>query len=244
MNAPVQPYLFNDFVRAQKRLEAALNQPDEIYLLLTGDTGSGKTALLRLLHAALDRCRYRVAYFSHARLLSAPGLIRTLSHTLRLKPKRSHPETVQEMARLLADDPAQLLLWLDEAHELPDATLDEARTLAESDLTGARPLRIFLVGLPSLRERLQSIPALWRRISLREEIAGLTIEELPGFLDHHFESQAKRLCPEGLRLLFERGRGTPGLLLPMFRNVLRESPGKLRIEPHALENVLQRWELA
>jgi type II secretory pathway predicted ATPase ExeA len=240
-----EPYPFADFTQIRDRLLAALADPDEIYMLLTGDTGTGKSAVMHALQDTLDRRHYRIVYFAHARRLSAPGLIRVLSNALRLTPKRSHPETVQDLARHLADEASQLLLLLDEAHELAPDALDEARTLAESDLAGARPIRILLAGLPPLRERLQGIPALWRRIGVREEITGLMLEEVPSFLEHHFGTAlTKRLCPEGMRILFERGRGAPGVMLPMYRSVLREAPDKGRIEPTALEDRLHRWDLA
>jgi len=238
-------YPYADFERALSGIEQALHDSDDIYQLLTGETGTGKTALLRQMRARLDRCRYRVLYFAHARRLGATGLARVLCRSLRIRSRRSHPETVQELALYLADEPTQLLLWFDEAQALPDETLDEARSLAESDLGGGRPVRILFAGLPGLRERLQATPPLWRRVVVREQITGLTVDELPGFLDHHFENaQVKRLCDDGLRILFERGRGVPGLLIPMMRTLLRESPGKRRIDPLAVEDILQSWDLA
>ena len=53
------------------------------------------------------------------------------------------------------------MLWLDEAHELPDETLAEIRALAESDLDSSRRVQVMLVGLPRLRALLQARPHLW-----------------------------------------------------------------------------------
>lgn len=239
MSQQTAHYPFADFERALASITEALHTGDDIYQLLTGETGTGKTALLRQLLASLDRCRYRVLYFAHARRLGATGLARVLCRSLRIRSRRSHPETVQELALHLVEEPTQLLLWFDEAQALPEETLDEARSLAESDLGGGRPVRILFAGLPGLRERLQATPPLWRRIVVREEITGLTVDELPDFLEHHFESaQSKRLCADGQSILFERGRGIPGLLIPMMRTVLRKSPGKRRIDPLKVEDIL------
>lgn len=239
------PFPFADFERIQASLSQALEEGDEIYQLLTGDTGTGKTALLRTLRGTLDRCRYRAIYFAHAKRLGATGLVRVLCQHLRLPIRRSHPETVRELTSHLVAEPTQLLLWFDEAQALPEETLHEARSIAESDLEGARPVRVLFAGLPSLRERLQATAPLWRRVEVREEITGLSLDEMQPFLEHHFGAgAAKRLDDDGLGILFERGRGVPGLLIPMFRTVLRRSPGKGRIDTLALEDILQRWDLA
>jgi type II secretory pathway predicted ATPase ExeA len=137
-----------------------------------------------------------------------------------------------------------LLLCFDEAHDLPEETFSEARALAESDLEGHCPMRILLLGMPPLRDRLQTVPSLWRRIVVREELTGLTLDEMMPFLEHHFGAhQTKRLCQEGMRTLFERARGIPGLIVPMFQRLLAETPSNDPFNPLSIEDILQRWEL-
>ena len=237
-------FAFTDFGRALENLENTFRNDNDRYLLLTGETGVGKTWLCRKLNTALDRCRHRVLYFSHARHLSATGLIRVLAGSLRIPTRRSHSETLQGLVRALHEQPHQLLIWLDEAHELADETLLEARTLAESDLADNGPVRILLIGMPALRDRLQAIGPLWRRIVVREELTGLTFDELPPFVEHHFgNANMQRICQEGMRILFERARGIPGLVVPMFRKILADSEPNTPIDPLTLDDILQRWEL-
>ena len=237
-------FAFADFVRALENLENTFRNQHDRYLLLTGDTGVGKTWLCRQLSTALDRCRHRVLYFSHARHLSATALIRVLAGHLRVPTRRSHSETLQGLGHALREQPHQLLIWFDEAHELADETLLEAKALAESDLTDSCPVRILLIGMPALRDRLQGIAALWRRIVVREELTGLTFDELPPFIEHHFGNpNMQRICQEGMRLLFERARGIPGLIVPMFQKILADSQPDTPIDPLTLDDILQRWEL-
>ncbi|MEJ2328141.1 MAG: AAA family ATPase, partial [Chromatiaceae bacterium] len=77
------PFPFEDFRRAKQRLQRALLEHHEPFVLLTGETGTGKTALLRELRAEIDRTRYRVLYFAQARKLGAVGLIKVLGEGLR-----------------------------------------------------------------------------------------------------------------------------------------------------------------
>ena len=70
------PFPFRDFVRAKQSLVEAFVDGGETYAMLTGETGTGKTALLRELRSQLDRGRHRVLYFSAARKLGAAGLVK------------------------------------------------------------------------------------------------------------------------------------------------------------------------
>jgi type II secretory pathway predicted ATPase ExeA len=240
------PFPFTDFVRARDGITHALTELGETYAMLTGDTGSGKTALLRELRGQLDRTRHRVLYFSESRKLGAAGLIKVVGESLRVRSSLCHSLSLDRLHRALADETQTIQLWLDEAQDLPAETLAEVRALAESDLDGSQRVQVLFVGLPRLRSELQSLPYLWRRIVVREEITGLVFDELQDFLDHHFPSgQSKRLCEQGQAALFERAGGVPGLLLPMYRAVLaRAGSGKGKIEPEQVDDTLERWDLA
>ena len=236
-------YPFQDFRRAKQQLRRALLEHQEPFVLLTGDTGTGKTALLRELRADIDRARYRLVYFAQASKLGAPGLVKVLGESLRVRTSPCHALSLDRLLRALDEDPRTLLLWLDEAHELPEETLAEARALTESNLEQTRPIQVLLIGLPKLRAQLQAQPALWRRIVVREEITGLLFDELNAFLEHHFAAP-HRLCDQGLSALFERAQGVPGLLLPMYRAILaRATSDNGPIDPAEVEDTLARWDL-
>ena len=63
-------YPFEDFLRAKGVLRTALIEHPEPFALLTGDTGSGKTALLRELRTELDRARPTVVLHYESRRLA------------------------------------------------------------------------------------------------------------------------------------------------------------------------------
>lgn len=235
------PFPYQDFRRAAENLEAALFEDAEDYVLLTAETGTGKTSLLRSLVERLDRCRNRVIFLHSDKKLGASGLIRVVARSLRIIPRRSHAETIQLIAGRLAEEPQNTLLFLDNAQELPEESLLEARSLAESQLSKPCCLTLVLAGLPLLREQILAIPQLWRRFLVREEITGLTRDEMPDFVEHHHGPEVlERFSTESLHLLFERGRGIPGLLLPMLKVALRSRDPK---NPTLLDDSLQRWDL-
>ena len=237
------PFPYRDFVRAKSSVHAAIQDLGEPFVLLVGDTGTGKTALLRDIRQELDRHRFRTFYFAGGKRLGAAGLVKVVGEALRVRSSVCHSVTLDRVQRTLAEDPQRILLWLDEAHELPEDTLAQARALAESDLEGETRVQVLLAGLPKLRAMLQEIPPLWRRIVVREEIAGLAEDELQAFLDHHFDGQSQRLCDRGLHALFERAKGAPGMLIPMYRAILARAGAKGKIEAESVEESLERWDL-
>jgi type II secretory pathway predicted ATPase ExeA len=239
------PFLYRDFARVRQVVLAALQQADEPYVLVTGDTGTGKTALMRDLKTELDRSRFRIFYFQEAQRLGAPGLVRLLAQSLRAGTSMYHAVSLDRVVQAISDESQRMLLWVDEAHNLSSEALIAARALVESSLDGDGRVQVMLVGLPRLRVDLQAQPHLWRRIGVREEILGLQLDEVGLFLGHHFGSAAqKRLCDRSLAALFEHGRGAPGLMLPLAKRVYAASPGKTKIEPEQVEDILRRWNLA
>ena len=155
-----------------------------------------------------------------------------------------HAVGFERLLRALAEEPQHLLVWLDEAHELPEETLAEARALAESDLEASRRVQILLVGLPKLRAALQAQPpavAAHRRARGTHRSA-LRRARRPSSTTTSRREQRQRLDEPGLTTLFERAKGLPGLLLPMARAVFARTAGAL--DPHTVDDTLERWELA
>jgi len=238
------PYPFTDFQRALENLERATDDPEDTYVLLTGPTGVGKTQTLQALQERRDRCRDRILYFPNSQRLGASGLLRVTAAKHRVPPSRSHAETFDHLVRVLRDSPQRLLLWFDEAHDLPEETLHEARSLAEADLGGTSNIQVLLCGLPILRGQLKEHPSLWRRIVVREEITGLLADEVAPFLEHHHGPDLlKRMSKKAMAVLFEHSRGAPGVLLPMVRAILRRSPNSGKIEPERVDEIVQDWDL-
>jgi type II secretory pathway predicted ATPase ExeA len=236
-----KPYPYRDFVRVLKITERAIQGSTDPYILVVGETGTGKTALLRQLKANLDRARFKICYFSEACRLGAPGLVRVVSESLRVRASMNHAQTFDRLKRAITEETTKLLLWFDEAHDLPKETLGEARALVESDLDGACPIQVVFAGLPRLAADLKQEPHLWRRISIREELLGIARDEMSEFITHHFgAATTKRLCEKGQDAVFESAKGSPGLLLPALHRIFEGASGKATIDLEHVADAIAR----
>lgn len=139
------------FQEARRRLRFTIDL-DGICSLLS-ESGLGKSLLLGLVSDELQQAGWSVHYLAHS--TTGPfGLVNVLARKAGLAPRRSRAETAQHLSSSLLEDERRHLLVLDEAHALPDATLEDVRLLTITDFDRRSPFVLLLAGQPSLDDRL------------------------------------------------------------------------------------------
>jgi energy-coupling factor transporter ATP-binding protein EcfA2 len=147
-NQPAPPFLYQDFQSAASAVGDALALQHS-YMLLLGESGCGKTTLLRHLQQHLDKHSYSVLHLCHGQP-SPSGLARVLADAVHLPIRRTRAETSRLPVSTLKNLPTRLLFWIDEAQLIRDDTLHELRLLSEADLKGPPLFSVILSALPSL----------------------------------------------------------------------------------------------
>jgi type II secretory pathway predicted ATPase ExeA len=199
---------------ALERLRFAIDR-DGI-ALLCAESGCGKSTILGCLCRDLDPTAYQVVYSS----LSSLGpfsLLSSLVAKLGMRARRFKGETAQELVAHLRGQPKRALIILDEAHLLPDQSLEDLRLLTADSLDKKSPFALVLAGQPLLRERMAEPQhySLAQRITVRVRLRTLTDSEVALFLDKQLRAcGAQRVLfePDAVTLLFQHSRGVPRIL--------------------------------
>ncbi len=205
-------YRHGGFDEALSRLEMTV-ELDSIAELVA-ESGCGKSLLLGELADHHQATGCMVHYFSHT-TIGPFGLVNVLARRIGLVPRRSRGETADAIATSMMEDERSHLVIVDEAHALPDATLQEVRLLTIADYDRKSPFLLLLAGQPTLHDRLgePTHHALDQRITTVARLQPLSADETRAYIQHRLATAGlgnKPLFDDGaLTALFDISGGVP-----------------------------------
>jgi len=227
---------------ALDRLRFALDR-DGI-ALLSAESGCGKSTILGCLCRQLDPTAYLVIYSSLS-TLGPFSLLSSLVAKLGMRARRFKGETAQDLIAHLRALSKRVVVILDEAHALPDESLEDLRLLTADSLDKKSPFALVLAGQPLLRERMAEPQhySLAQRITVRVRLRPLTDSEVALFLDKHLRAcgaQRSLFDPDAVTLLFQHSRGLPRKLqsLALDALVAAASGGKKTVDTDCVQQAL------
>jgi type II secretory pathway predicted ATPase ExeA len=232
---------------ALARLQLAVDEQDIV--LLTGEIGSGKTMLSRVLIDSLDRSYHPVLIINPR--LSPSQLLRMVALRLGMEDASRYRHGILEgiNAKLyeLFEADRKPVLIIDEAQLIPGkSTFEELRLLTNFQLDDRNLLSLVLIGQTELRERLERRPyrALRQRIALQFHLGPLDAGETQTYVTHRLRVAGREQLlfdTEAVALLYEQSGGVPRRINIIAGNALIEGFGRGAevIGPEIIESVVK-----
>lgn len=191
------------------------------FVLLTGEVGTGKTTLSRLLLEQLPE-NTRVALVLNPRL-SPTELLETVCEELKLDiegRRGSVKRLVDALNAHLLEAYAgglRVVLLVDEAQNLSSEALEQIRLLTNLETPTQKLLQIILIGQPELRALLerQELRQLSQRITARYHLTPLDAAETEEYVRHRLSVAGCQRMPFtrlALRAIYRHARGIPRLI--------------------------------
>ena len=191
------------------------------FVQLTGEVGTGKTTLCRLLMEQVPE-NTRVALVLNPRL-SPVELLETICEELHLDldgARGSVKALVDRLNAYLLDAYAQglcVVLIIDEAQNLSVEALEQVRLLTNLETPTQKLLQILLLGQPELREMLarEDMRQLAQRITARYHLTPLDAAETGEYLRHRYRVAGGQRFPfsaAAVRRIHAHSGGVPRLV--------------------------------
>ena len=214
------------FLRAESHAQAlelllvALRE-QEGFIKVSGEVGTGKTLLCRLLLNKLP-AEVKTAYLPNPQL-APTGLFQALADELGLTltdAENTH-RALSSLQRNLVDTAAHgysVVLVIDEAQAMPEETLEALRLLTNLETESRKLIQVVLFGQPELDALLEkdSLRQLKQRITFQCRLNTLNKAAVDAYLQHRLAQAGfnggRLFRPGAVRLIAKSSGGTPRLI--------------------------------
>jgi general secretion pathway protein A len=215
--------------------------------LLYGESGSGKSTIVRTFISQLDPSRYCICYINNSRL-TPKDLYSSILESMSVIPYLLLSKVKKQFYQVISDafknHQKQLVVFIDNAQSLPAQTISEIRYLRSFEFDSISPMSLILVGQPELLHtlRLRTFEPLFYRINSQYYFKGLSQKQTSEYI-------LQQLSLSGLSMLFPddvsakvwgRSKGLPQIINTICTSCLIDmEANSLSLVDHAvLERVL------
>ena len=194
----------------------------EGFIKVTGEVGTGKTLLCRMLLNSLGEDQFCTAYVPNP-LLTPAALVTALADELGLKVARNQGwyrllKLINERLIEIVSESRRVVLILDEAQAMPRDTMEALRLLSNLETEKNKLLQVVMFGQPELDEALnkKSLRQLRQRIAFSYRLPEMDRQAMEAYVAHRFYVAGHRgplpYTHGALGALFKASRGVPRLI--------------------------------
>lgn len=184
--------------------------------LLTGEYGSGKTLLSRVILKELNTEQYQLVFIFNPRL-SPSNLIKEIVHQLDSNISSSSKvnllRSFNELLYANRSNNKDTVIVIDEAQAIGHKrSFEELRLLLNFQLNESFLLTLILLGQPELREKINNLPQLKQRFSVRYHLKALTEKETGEYIQHRLKvagAQQEILSEDAYMEIYRFSAGIP-----------------------------------
>lgn len=164
----------------------------EGFIKVVGEVGTGKTMLCRKVLNSLEENpdTYVTAYIANP-VLSPKGLFLAFAEELGIEANSDvgHHSLLKRITKVLmthAAEERQVILFIDEAHAMPEKTLEALRLLTNLETEQSKLFQVVLFAQPELDEMLRekSLRQLLQRISFSYKLEALDRDGVERYVSH------------------------------------------------------------
>lgn len=220
-----------------------------LFAVLTGECGTGKSTILRLMSETIDPRKYRMLYISDSKLTPA-NFYRLLLEQLGAVPSWNSSiakrQLQEQMALKMSIDGISTVCVVDESHLLSYQMLEEIRFLLNVKFDSVNPMALVLSGQPELWDKLklQKCTAIRQRIDIQCRLNNYDQCRTGDYIRHQITQaggESEIFTDKAIQKIFEYSTGIPRIIDKVCTCVLiYGSQNRLRlIDDHAVQIVLE-----
>ncbi len=229
------------------RLKYAANR--QLFAVVTGDCGTGKTTTIRRFKDDLDPSKFMVMYIADSKLTPRhfyKGLLEQLGCESKFYRGDAKRQLHREIELLKGIQRLSPIVVVDEAHLLDREMLEEVRFLLNFKMDAQSPMALILVGQSELWDRLglQTYAAIRQRIDIQCKLPYYDRSQVGEYAKRHLEycgAQSDIFSDAAIEEIYRFSSGAARLINKVCTQSLiyGAQNGKRIIDDHIVKRVIQ-----